>query len=158
MLLLLSCLFLSAAACSLQLLPAAFTQRVRHCVRVFVCVCRDHSAFLFNETEYKTEDDRRGAGREGDITVKPLAGLRYECEQPPLPSLPHFHFLTNFLSPSHPPPVQCLQSYFLLACRLSEPALCQCIRLIQSPVHRHSNVMTHDIQLMLFPRLGSLGQ
>lgn len=38
------------------------------------------------------------------------------------------------------------------------PALCQCIRLIQYPVHRHTNVMTHDIQLTLPPFLGWFGQ
>lgn len=57
-------------------------------------------------------------------------------------SLPTTHLLS---------PARTFQSYFLLACLLSKPALCQCIRLIQSPVHMHSNVMTHDIQLMLLP-------
>lgn len=64
-----------------------------------------------------------------------------------------------FSSRPPPPPFPTLLSplfcpnkfYFLLACRLPEPALCQCTKLIQSPLRRLANVMTHDIQLMLFP-------
>lgn len=71
--------------CCLQLPTAAFTQpmntHVQSCSRCAVlhCAClRDRNAFMqkffivFNEIEYKTESDRRRAGREGNITVKPL--------------------------------------------------------------------------------------
>lgn len=66
--------------------------------------------------------------------------------------------LSHQLSLSHLPtscPLLTLSN--LISCWpvfLTEPALCQCVRLIQSLVHRHSNVMTHDIQLMLFQLLG----
>lgn len=117
--------------------------------------------FFLNEIESETEDYRLRAGREGNINCKAAlcVGDMRSCSChshlclfftfSPTVSLPSAHLLS---------PARTLQSYFLLACLLSKPAQCQCIRLIQSAVHRHSNVMTHDIQLMLFPLLDRLGQ